>query len=171
MLSMSQGIVRGIVMVRQFVVALSIASSGLCGIASTAKADSAPQFVIPGRTGGPIIINHYDARWAVVEGDWGLNRPGHGTQTVIGGRYVGPPRRAIHSYHPTGNRKPELGRHEVEPSPDRQAPPPAESFSRNWSTTSSEPVPPADLPNPNAEGVPVGPPIIVAPQIGPRRRH
>ena len=160
-------------MVRQFVIAL-LALSGFCGIASAAHADSAPQFVIPGRTYGPIIINYYDARWAVVEGDWGLNRPGHGSQTVIGGRYVGPPRRVIRSYYPTSNQKPERGRHEIEPSSNRELPTPAEDFSRNWSTTSSQPVAPADLANPNGgmgEGVPASPPIVVVPQIGPRRSH
>jgi hypothetical protein len=159
-------------LVRQVAIVVTF---GICVVAGSPvdAAEGAPVFVIPGRTPGPIVINQYDARWAVVEGDFGLSRPGHGTQIVIGGRYVGPRRQVIRSYYPTSSQKPELGRHEIEPSSNRELPKPAEDFSRNWSTKSSEPVPPADLPNPNAgpEGVPANPPIVVVPQIGPRRSH
>jgi hypothetical protein len=58
--------------------------------------------------------------------------------TIIGGSPVTPSsvysRR--HSYHPKYGRAPERGRHEVEPSPDRTLPEPAESFSRSWSSES-----------------------------------
>ena len=154
-------------------VAIALLAFCVVAVGSAARADSAPAFVVPGRTAGPIVINNYDARWAVVEGDWGLSRPGHGTQTVIGGRYVGPPRGSIRGYHPTSGQRPGQGRHEVEPPADRELPTPAENFSRSWSTTSSQPVPPADLPNPNAGvmGEGVNPPVIVVPQFGPRRSH
>ena len=48
-------------------------------------ADSGPVIVIPSRPGVPVIINGRDASYAVVEGDWGLSRPGAVPVTVIGG--------------------------------------------------------------------------------------
>lgn len=156
----------------------AIAVLGLLSVAAAtaACADSAPVIVVPGKSGVPVVINNYDARWAVVEGDWGLSRPGHVTPTVIGGRFVGPIRGEIRrgGYYPTTGTKPAQGRLESE-TPADQPPQPAENYSRSWSTTSSEPVPPADLPNPNSgmmgEGNPLVPPVIVVPQIGPRRSH
>ncbi len=41
-----------------------------------ARADSGPVIVIPSRPGVPVVINGRDASYAVVEGDWGLARPG-----------------------------------------------------------------------------------------------
>lgn len=152
---------------------------GLCfaATAGAAHAGCAPAYVIPGKRGVPVVINNYDARWMVVEGDCGLSRPGHTEQTVIGGRYVGPIRGEVRrsGYYPTSSEKPTQGRHEIEPPADRQLPTPAENFSRSWSSTSPEPVPPADLPNPNAsptgEGALTNPPVIVVPQFGPGRRQ
>ena len=37
-----------------------------------------PVIVIPSRPGVPVVINGRDASYAVVEGDWGLSRPGAG---------------------------------------------------------------------------------------------
>lgn len=151
---------------------------GFFAVATAAHAGCVPTIVIPGKAGIPVVINNYDARWATVEGECGLNRPGHGDTTVIGGRYVGPLHGSTrrNGYYPKNGEKPEQGRHEIEPSPDRQLPPPAENFNRSWSSSSSEPVPPADLPNPNGpnlggDGTPLTPPIIVVPQGGPRRQH
>jgi hypothetical protein len=115
-------------------------------VATPSRADTGPVFVVPSRPGIPVIINGYDASYAVVEGDWGLARPGHGTVTVYGGHPVLPssvysPR---NSYHPRYGRPPPRGRYEVEPPADRLLPEPAESFSRNWSTSSD--MQPADVP-------------------------
>ena len=52
------------------------------------RADSGPVIVIPSRPGVPVIINGRDASYAVVEGDWGLSRPGAVPVTVIGGSPV-----------------------------------------------------------------------------------
>jgi hypothetical protein len=111
------------------------------GLALTAaplptRADHAPVIVIPSRPGIPVVINGRDASYAVVEGDWGLSRPGFVAPTVIGGSPLAPnpvytPRR---SYHPRFGRAPPLGRHEIEPPADRALPPPAESFFRSWSS-------------------------------------
>jgi hypothetical protein len=133
---------------------------GLTFLASAPiQADSGPVIVIPSRPGIPIIINGRDASYAVVEGDWGLARPGRGTVTIIGGAALGPkdaytPRGP---YHPRDGRPPPLGRNEVEPPPDRELPPPAESFSRSWSS-SSEPQAVNDVPRAPYRAQSINPP-------------
>lgn len=151
--------------------------------------DEAPSIVIPSRPGIPVVINGVDASYAVVEGDWGLARPGHMPVTVIGGSPLlpTPVYRDRNSYHPRYGRPPLRGRREFDPPLDRPLPDPAESFSRSWSTSSDvtpastrpfeQPQPnssadpdqvpatitdPATFPNPNTL-----PPVI----IDPRRRR
>jgi hypothetical protein len=133
---------------------MAIASGLSASAVAPARADSGPVIVIPSRPGVPVIINGRDASWAVVEGDWGLARPGHGVVTVIGGARVlpNPVYRDRNAYHPRYGRAPERGRNEVEPSADRPLPDPAESYDRSWSTSSDAPVPatitdPATFPN------------------------
>ncbi len=159
---------------------LSIVVLGFLSIAtaSAARASCEIYLVVPGRAGVPVVINNYEASWRVVEGDCGLQRPGHVPPRVIGGRFVGPLQGSIRrsGYFPKNGEKPEQGRREIEPPSDRVLPTPAEGFSRSWSSSSgSEPVPPADLPNTNVpmggDGAPLTPPIIVVPQVGPRRQH
>src|SRR4029078_8464702 len=122
---------------------------GMAGLAAlspaTAHADSGPVIVIPSRPGIPVIINGRDASYAVVEGDWGLSRPGAVPVTVIGGSPVlpNPGYTPGNSYHPKSGRAPLRGRNEIEPAADRALPDPAESFSRSWST-SSDMASPAD---------------------------
>src|SRR3954462_13850453 len=91
---------------------------------ASARADSGPVIVIPSRPGVPVVINGRDASYAVVEGDWGLSRPGAVPVTVIGGPPILPnpiyTRRT--SYHPKYGRAPERGRNEVEPAADRALP-------------------------------------------------
>jgi len=118
------------------------------------RADSGPVIVIPSRPGIPVIINGRDASYAVVEGDWGLFRPGAVPVTVTGGSPVLPNEvyRRRNSYIPKYGRAPERGRYEVEPPADRALPEPAESFSREWSTSSDTAAPvtitdPATFPN------------------------
>jgi len=94
--------------------------------------------VIPSRPGVPVVSNGRDASYAVVEGDWGLSRPGAVPVTVFGGSPILP--NAVytrrHSYLPKYGRVPERGRIEIEPAADRALPEPAEGFSRSWSTSS-----------------------------------
>jgi hypothetical protein len=110
--------------------------------ATSARADEGPVIVIPSRPGIPVVINGVDASYAIVEGDWGLARPGIGV-TIIGGTPIHPnsvyePR---HPYHPKYGKPPDRGRLEVEPPPNRSMPQPAESFERNWSSSPTTPVP------------------------------
>ena len=124
-----------------------------------ARADHAPTFVVPGKAGVPVFINGYDASWGVVEGEWGLYRPGHMPLTVTYAPHVDHlyPGRA---YYPYTGRRPRSGRHEVL-TPHQLRP--AESFRRSWSTRSdSVPVteyPPFDPP-----------PVILAPRSERRPR-
>ena len=51
--------------------------------ASPAFAQREPLIVIPGKPGVPVYINGIDASWGVVEGEFGLDRPGLVAPTVI----------------------------------------------------------------------------------------
>jgi hypothetical protein len=79
---------------RSLLVGLLLA--GLSG-APVARADNYPVIVVPGKRGVPVIINGRDASWSIVEGDWGLYRPGAVPVTVISPRpwvvlpYAAPP--------------------------------------------------------------------------------
>jgi hypothetical protein len=137
---------------------LAMVVAGFAAFAlAPARADSGPVIVIPSRPGIPIIINGLDASYAVVEGDWGLSRPGAGAGmvTVYGGSPVlpNPVYSQRHSYHPRYGRAPERGRNEAEPAADRLLPEPAESFSRSWST-SSDVTPASDTARPWSNRVP-----------------
>jgi hypothetical protein len=129
-----------------------------CVLAAPANAQSGPVVAVPGRPGVPVMINGYDAAYAIVEGDWGLYRPGAVPVTVIYGPTVipGPPGAG---YFPRTGRRPQSGRHEVWPPADRKLPPPAPSFHRSWSTSS-------DMAAPVTEYPPYDPPpVILAPEI------
>jgi hypothetical protein len=114
-----------------FVIAL-----GTLAPTAVARADKAPVIVVPSRPGIPTVINGRNANYAIVEGDWGLSRPGHMPQTVIGGSPLAPSRDYAPRgrYYPFYGSQPARGRHEIDPGPDRPLPEPAESFSRSWSS-------------------------------------
>jgi hypothetical protein len=107
-------------------------------------------YIVPGRPDVPVIIDGIDASYCLIEGDWGLARPGHVTPTIIEcPPLVRAPTRAG-SYHPTRGQRPGYGRHEIEPPANRRLPPPAKSFHREWSSA-SDPLPasldpPAEVP-------------------------
>jgi hypothetical protein len=103
---------------------------------SPAFAQREPVIVIPGRPDVPVFINGIDASWGVVEGEFGLDRPGVTTPTVIYRPLLGSVPYAAPSYFPRDNKRPGYGRLEIEPPPDRALPPPAPSFFRNWSSQS-----------------------------------
>src|SRR5438552_438096 len=119
---------------------LALIALGLAALtgAAPALAQTGPVIVIPRRPGVPVVLHGRDVSYVVVEGDWGLARPGHVTPTIIG--YAPPvgdrasPRRGI--YHPRYGVAPPRGRNEVEPPLDRPMPDPAENFSRSWGTHS-----------------------------------
>ncbi len=105
--------------------------------ASPAWAQRAPEIVIPGKPGVPVYINGIDASWGIVEGDFGLDRPGMVTPTVIWRPIVVDLPGRVPSFHPATGKRPGYGRLEVVPPPDRPLPPPAQTYYRSWSSGSS----------------------------------
>lgn len=138
----------------------------LIGTAGFACAESnGPVIAIPGRPGVPVIINGLDASYAVVEGDWGLDKGVHRQPTVYGGHPIEPMPPVGH-YYPSSGHLPGIGRLEIEPA---GKPKPAPAFHESWSAGSRQ----ADPLIPSIESNPVPqypPPVIVAPQINERGR-
>jgi hypothetical protein len=113
--------------------------------ASPALAQRAPVIVIPGKPGVPVLMNGVDVSWSVIEGEFGLDRPGQVTPTVIYGPYAVlaagvpyyAPQYSEPSYFPSTGRRPGYGRLEVVPPPNRPLPRPAPTYFRNWSSESA----------------------------------
>ena len=148
---------------RAIVLAFLGLAGALAGIAP-ARATEAPAIVIPGKAGVPVIIDGRDASYCVVEGDWGLARPGHVPQRIVtcppsgsaaNGQYGG--------YFPAYGSRPGYGRVEIVPPADRPLPKPAESYYREWGTQ-SDPLPASVDPPANIE-------LNVAPRFDWRRRR
>jgi hypothetical protein len=137
----------------------------LIGTTLPAFAGGGFDIVIPGRPGGPIIINGIDASYAVVEGEWGLGRGEQVQPTIYGGRYVDFVPDVGH-YYPSAGRVPGYGRLEIEPPANRRLPRRAESYHQSWSAQSAPLPPQLEVPY-------YPPPVIFAPQVdlGPRDFH
>ncbi|MPZ38481.1 MAG: hypothetical protein GEU95_10485 [Rhizobiales bacterium] len=112
----------------------------MLGAAATAHAQYGPVLVIPGKPGVPVIINGYDASYTIVEGDWGLARPGQVTPDIVAGPLITPAPYHTGPYFPYQGRRPGYGRREIEPPPDRRLPSPAQSYHRQWGIE-SQPLP------------------------------
>ncbi|MGB3866640.1 MAG: hypothetical protein WBA29_13535 [Xanthobacteraceae bacterium] len=126
----------------------------LVGAPLAASANDGFSVVIPARPGVPIVIDGWDASYAVVESDWGLAKNIHLQPTVYGGRRL-EPQSGVGHYYPSAGVKPGYGRLEREPPPNRKLPPRAESYSRSWSAQSAPP----------AAAVPFDPPpVVIAPR-------
>jgi hypothetical protein len=132
--------------------------------ASPAFAQREPEIVIPGHPGVPVMINGIDASWGVVEGEFGLDRPGLMTPTVIyRPLQVSVPYSSGPAYFPRDGRKPGYGRLEIIPPPNAPKPRPAPSYFRSWSSQSA--------PGPVTDYAPYPtPPIIYSPTIEPNQR-
>ena len=135
----------------------ALAAGILC--ATAARADHMPVVAVPGNPTTPAIIDGYDASGAVVEGDWGLYRPGQVAPTVFYPYAPGVDPWSPHGYYPRTGKRPRSGRLEVIPPTNRRLPPQAESYHRYWSND-GPPVPaqteyPAYAP----------PAVIVAPRV------
>ena len=68
-------------------VCIFVAFAGV--VIGPAQAAEPPAFVVPGKPGVPVMINGYDASHTIVEGDWGLDRPGAMTPTIVYGPRIG----------------------------------------------------------------------------------
>jgi hypothetical protein len=113
---------------RNLTSALLAGSLALAAAAVPAAADNEPVLVIPGRAGVPVMMYGMDVSGAVIEGEWGLNRPGVVAPTVIM-PYWGHPLYVVPSaYFPTTGLRPRVGRLEVIPPPNRRLARPAEPY-------------------------------------------
>lgn len=156
---------------RAVILALSAGALSALAPAAPAFAQHEPVIVVPGRPGVPVLFWGTDVSGAVIEGDFGLDRPGHVAPTVIM-PYWGPvdAPNASSVYDPTPNgyfpktgHKPRIGRLEVLPPPGQRKPSVAKPFYRQWGVE-SEPLP-ATVPVPFEP-----PPVVVAPTISHARR-
>ena len=142
---------------------LSLAALGIAAMASLtpARAQTGPVVVVPGKHGVPVIINGLIADGAIVYGDWGLARPGHGELAIEG--WVAP---AIpldeRGYFPGGTVAPRVGRHEAPMS--RNPRPRPTNFYREWSAGSDMTAPVTQAPPPFDP-----PEVILAPRERRRR--
>ena len=128
---------------------------------SPALAQREPVIVVPGKPGVPVFINGVDASWAVVEGEFGLDRPGAMTPTVIYRPLMAAFPYAVPAYYPRSGRRPGYGRLEIVPPANRRLPPPAPTYYRSWSSESG--------PGPVTEYPPYAtPPVVVSPRFGRR---
>src|SRR5947209_7085131 len=111
----------------KFTSALLAGGLGLAAlaVAAPALAENEPVIVIPGRAGVPVMMYGVDVSGAVIEGEWGLNRPGIVAPSVIM-RYWGHDVYVTPSaYFPVTGQQPRVGRLEVIPPPNRRLPKPA----------------------------------------------
>jgi hypothetical protein len=130
---------------------------------SPALAQREPEIVIPGKAGVPVIINGVDASWSVVDGEFGLDRPGAMTPVITFRPLLAAVPYEVPGYFPKTGRKPGYGRLEIIPPPDAPKPLPARSYSRSWSSQSA--------PGPVTDYAPYAmPPVVVEPNFG-RRGH
>jgi len=122
-----------------------------------ALAQRGPVLVVPGRPDVPVLMYGVDVSWAVIEGEFGLDRPGQVTPTVIYAPFglaiadYGPNEPG---YFPKAGKRPGYGRLEVVPRADRRLPPPAQPYYRRWSSESA--------PGPTTEYAPFDPPAVVS---------
>ncbi len=119
--------------------------AALCGSgfsSAPARADGSPVFVVPGKAGVPVIVNPlgFDASYTVVEGDFGLSRPGQVNPMIVGGPLIAPAPLQYGAYFPHNGRRPGYGRYEIEPPPNRRLPPRVQTYHRSWSA-GSDPIP------------------------------
>jgi hypothetical protein len=107
--------------------------AGTVAAADSAAAQTEPVIVVPGRPGVPVMMNGVDVSGAVIEGEFGLNRPDSGYPRTVIMRYWPPDHyRTPGAYFPATGHKPQYGRREVIPPPDRQMPVPAKRYYRDW---------------------------------------
>ena len=95
-------------MTRRLTAFVAVVLAGFASVAPVRAEGEGPVIVVPSRPGVPVVINGRDASYAVVEGDWGLSRPGAVPVTVIGGSPVLPNEvyRRRNSYIPRYGRAP-----------------------------------------------------------------
>lgn len=128
----------------------------------TARAQNEPVIVVPGRPGVPVMMYGVDVSGAVIEGEFGLNRPGQVAPTVIM-PYVSPGVFAAPgAYFPSTGHQPAYGRLEVIP-PNRRGPQTGAPYFHTWGVES--------MPTPATSPTDNPPTVIVTPGAGPEQRR
>ena len=120
-----------------------------------ARAQTGPVIVIPGKAGLATTINGVIVDGAVVYGDWGLARPGHGEIVIEGPAGFVENNWDSRGYFPSAGRPPRVGRLEVVPPP---RPRPSTDYHRDWSAGSDKRAPVTEYPPFDP------PPVILAPR-------
>lgn len=142
---------------------LSLAALGFATLASLTptRAQTGPVVVVPGKHGVPVMINGVIADGAIVYGDWGLARPGHGELVIEGPVAFAMPFDA-RGYFPATGRMPRVGR--LEAPMEKNCRPRPTNFYREWSAGS-------DMRAPVTQSAPPfdPPEVIVAPRERRRR--
>jgi hypothetical protein len=139
--------------------------------AGSARAQMGPVLVVPGRADVPVTINGIVVNGAVVYGDWGLARPGHGEIIIEGpAGYAAP--YGSPGYFPATGYAPRLGREEILPPVRPRA---DTTFQRDWHVQSdnSQPVtqvPPYEPPQVGVQ-LPYPRPYRPLPPFPPRPPH
>jgi hypothetical protein len=140
---------------------LAAVVASFCVGAAASHADHAPSYVMPNPRGIPLFVDGVEVSGAVIEGDWGLTRPGAVAPTIYpnysghGPVLLAPPA----GYFPETGRPPRSGRDEATPPPG--PPRRAQSYSRQWSVESG--------PGPATTYTPFDPPQVI--EAAPYRRH
>jgi hypothetical protein len=154
----------------RWVALIVVALSGvLVGAGGASASDTGPVIVVPGRHGLPVIIDGVDVSGAILEGEYGLDKPNMITPPrIISAPFWRPGHTYLEEgYFPATGHEPGYGRYEVIPPPNRRLPPPAPSFHRSWSSA-SDPLPATLDPTPTA-------PMVISPEVypqwPPRRGH
>src|SRR6185503_13072865 len=92
-------------------------SIGLCAAVAAAlpaRAQTGPVIAVPGRPDVPVIIEGLIVDGAIIYGDWGLARPGHGSLLIEGPIAFAAPYGSP-GYFPATGRRPRYGRQEFDP--------------------------------------------------------
>ena len=133
-----------------FVVVFCAAFAG----ADAVRAQTGPVIPVTGKPGVPVTINGIIVDGAIVYGDWGLARPGHG-QIIIEGPVGFSENRDSRGYFPKTGHRPRVGRLEIVPPPHAR---PSTNYHRDWSAGSDTRAPVTQYPPFDP------PPVIFAPR-------
>jgi hypothetical protein len=87
----------------------------LASMVSPAFIQREPQIIIPGEPGVAVHVNGVNASWEVVEGEFGLDRPGPIAPTVIYRPLIA----EVPAANLPGYKRPGYGRYEVIPLPNQ----------------------------------------------------
>jgi len=143
----------------EIILALLAGTLALTAVAP-ARAQNEPVLVVPGRPGVPVMMYGVDVSGAVIEGEFGLNRPGQVAPTVIMPLVSPGVVEAPGAYFPSTGHQPAYGRLEIVP-PGRRGPQTGAPYFHIWGSESNPTPATSPLDNP--------PMVVVTPPASERR--